>query len=396
MSSEDVLDILKNEKSAIDRFKNQSLLKKQFGEEGVKIYLLIGEKKTVGEVLSSAGVTEERLVEVLEYMDQNDMIQIGAAQNVPQPPSVQETSVASSATPFPPSHQEEAEEEISREEIKKYKDLSPFEKIVFDKYGKTGLQVYGLIDGERTAEEILNETGISEVKLVEILEFMDKQGIINLEKPASSDTKELASDTGVVDNAALINLPEPLLEEEEAPPPVTPTDVDTAEVVPIDVPIKQQISTVGKISMDAELTFRYGSLGPKLFSAIDNRKDTVHLVLETGLSFDRMDDILAFLGQRGAMLFATLSLDDIRERYGLDGVKIYDNYGREGVLLYELIGRAKNLRDIVSYSRLAPERAAEIFLFIHKILGLEINLDKSALYRELGISEPVSKPPPPA
>jgi hypothetical protein len=50
--------------------------------------------------------------------------------------------------------------------------LSPLEKIIFNKFGKEGVDVYNLIDGEKTAEQILNETGVSESKLVEILDLV--------------------------------------------------------------------------------------------------------------------------------------------------------------------------------------------------------------------------------
>ncbi|MCX6769863.1 MAG: hypothetical protein NT051_04260 [Candidatus Micrarchaeota archaeon] len=73
--------------------------------------------------------------------------------------------------------------------------LSPLEKILFDQYGEVGVRVYNLIDGEKTAEEILRETGMSEAKLVEILEFMDERGIIKLEKPAGSPSSPPPKDS---------------------------------------------------------------------------------------------------------------------------------------------------------------------------------------------------------
>jgi len=69
---------------------------------------------------------------------------------------------------------------------------SPVEKIIFDRYGDIGLRTYSLTDGQRTAEEIMKETGLTEAKLVEILDFMDAQGIIKLDYPKGSlpSTKE--------------------------------------------------------------------------------------------------------------------------------------------------------------------------------------------------------------
>lgn len=444
MAEKDVLDVVKNERSAIDRFKNQSLLRKQFGEEGLKVYSLIGEKHTVGDIISSAGISEERLVEILEFMDENGMIAVGASpapekeeagegaeeagekeeevggkeaearevegeaedgagvEEAPLPrkgvrkPSVEEVSGGEKAgewsAPQKPAGKKpvggssllDGGERVEAREAPRGSSLSPFEKIIFDKFGATGLSVYKLIDGERTAEEILNETGVSEVRLVEILEFMEKQGIIKLEKP-KEEVVESVAPSFEAEERALVELPEPLLEEEEAPPAKVEEKIDFDEAVPIDVPIKQSMGVIQKITLEADLTRKFGGSARKVYNAIDNRKDTVSLVVETGVSFDSMDEVLAYLGQKGAALFATLSQDDVQERYGKDGLRVYDKYGREGVLLYEFIGRASSLREIVARSQLPPERAVEIFIHIHQVLGLEVPLDKTALYRELGI-----------
>lgn len=61
--------------------------------------------------------------------------------------------------------------------------LSPIEKLIKEKYGEIGLRVYGLMDGYRTAEAIMEQTGVSQEKLVEMIDFMDEEGIIRLEYP---------------------------------------------------------------------------------------------------------------------------------------------------------------------------------------------------------------------
>ncbi|VVC03122.1 Uncharacterised protein [Candidatus Bilamarchaeum dharawalense] len=65
-------------------------------------------------------------------------------------------------------------------------ELSPVEKIIFDKYGKKGLKVYELIDGKISTTEILARVDLTQPKLVEILDFMNEQGIIRLGYPAGS------------------------------------------------------------------------------------------------------------------------------------------------------------------------------------------------------------------
>ena len=63
--------------------------------------------------------------------------------------------------------------------------LTPGERKIKAEYGQVGIDVYNLIDGQRTAEEIMKSTGITETKLIEMLDFMEKKGIIKLEHPGT-------------------------------------------------------------------------------------------------------------------------------------------------------------------------------------------------------------------
>ncbi len=56
------------------------------------------------------------------------------------------------------------------------------EKAISDKYGDTGLQVYTLIDGHKTSEQILHKTHLHARKLVEIIDFMNKNKFILLKQ----------------------------------------------------------------------------------------------------------------------------------------------------------------------------------------------------------------------
>lgn len=66
--------------------------------------------------------------------------------------------------------------------------LGAVEKVIFDRYGKQGLNVYKLVNGTAMASEIMRKTGLGERQLVEILDFMDNQGIITLNHSSGSMT----------------------------------------------------------------------------------------------------------------------------------------------------------------------------------------------------------------
>ncbi|MEM3030289.1 MAG: hypothetical protein QXH27_01010 [Candidatus Micrarchaeia archaeon] len=379
------LDITKKEVSPVEAFKFQNMLFQQFGEDGVKVYGALGEHRNVGDLMNLTGVSESRLLEILDFMDKNGMIAMTKAAAPAAPPEKVLTEEEIEEKKRMEKAGRERVLEI-REEKPPEEEMSPFEKVVFDKFGKIGLRVYSLIDGEKTAEEILAETGISEVQLVEMLEFMDKQGIIKLEKP-EEEKEEEEKEEGEEEEKPEEEFPAPLIEEKGLPPAApaaAPPEEISEEAIPIDVPIKQALGAVNRIALDAELVARFGGRAKRLYDAIDNRKDTVRLARETGMSLEEMDEALAFLGQRGALVFATLSSDDVRERYGLEGERIYNKYGRDGVLLYELIGVVKSFRDMVALSRLQPDKAADIFLYIHDVLAIETPLTKEMLFKELG------------
>ncbi len=282
--------------------------------------------------------------------------------------------------------------------------LSPLEKIIHDKYGEIGVQVYNLIDGEKTAEEILRQTGVSEAKLVEILEFMDEQGVIKLEKPPE---KESADDEGKGDVEEGKDEPaqeprfKPITEEEpeETPfvPPKTPAKEEpkkeikpvepefAEDIVLVDVPSINKLSLMQKALMFAELSTKFPKGARQLVDLSDGNRDFVDLSLATGLSFFDIDAILAYFGKKGFVSFRQLAREEIKKKYGEDGFSIYKRFGREGLLLYEMIGKEASLRDIILKSRFDPDRAIDILIFIHKVLGLDVPIDRNIIYRQLGL-----------
>ncbi|VVC02974.1 Uncharacterised protein [Candidatus Burarchaeum australiense] len=57
--------------------------------------------------------------------------------------------------------------------------FTPNEKIIYERYGKMGVQVYHLIDDKKDIDEISKEVGISKDELVDMLDFMEKKGIVS-------------------------------------------------------------------------------------------------------------------------------------------------------------------------------------------------------------------------
>jgi hypothetical protein len=52
-----------------------------------------------------------------------------------------------------------------------------------------------------------------------------------------------------------------------------------------------------------------------------------------------------------------------------------------------MIGKEASLKDIIAKSKVDADRAIDIFVFIHKVLGLDIPLDRDMIYRQLGLKK---------
>ncbi len=54
-------------------------------------------------------------------------------------------------------------------------------------------------------------------------------------------------------------------------------------------------------------------------------------------------------------------------------------------MLYELIGKEMNIKQMGNMVSKDKEKVVEIFQFIHKVLGIDLPIDKEVLRKQLGI-----------
>lgn len=448
-------------KTSLQVFKDQSLLRRKFGDDAVKLYDRIIGNRTAHELMEELHMPDERFVSILEFMNNNAMVSIvpdhevrgrdaplgepgdEGADGEKTPADEEGQSIPSDGEPAEPpqeegepegepadsSHEEsgppegsdeppaEEEEEKPRARTSRGREirpepspeeegeslLSPLEKVLFEKYGDVGVRIYNLIDGEKTAEEILRETGVTEARLVEILEFMDEQGIIKLEKPPEIPVAEKEEETEKSEPDQEPRF-KPIVEEEpeetpfsppKAPDKEKPKSVEQKiaeeeegldeEIVMVDVPELARLSLMQKALLFAELSTKFGKSAKELVELVDGKRDFIDLSLNTGLSFFDIDAIMAYFGKKGLVSFRQLERDEIKKKYGEDGFAIYKRFGRDGLLLYEMIGKEASLKDIIVKSKLDTDRSIEILIFIHRVLGLDVPIDKGLIYRQLGM-----------
>jgi len=497
--------ITKLEKGPLQRFKNQNLLIKKFGEVGITVYKAITGKRTTRELQKDLEMEQEILDEIISYMEEAGMIQLAqtgeepAKKKGPKTEEMKEDAVApeekeertseeenpaeeektteeeiqpaeeekevkreeeeaapvedeeirpieeetpkeketefeipkeerreddeirpieereSAAAPeeetetreeeeIKPERKSEREEpepaeeestekegipreeksdgEISTEELSireegtssEEEGLSPVEKIIKDKYGDVGIKVYTLIDGQRTAEEIMKETGLSESKLVEMLDFMDEEGIIKLEYPGEKKKAQSKIEKSVEREGFT-----PIVEEEEM------LDKEIGKN-PVEVPIKTPLNAVEALYLRTKTLLKFGERGGKALESINGKNDVIDISLENLIPLYEMNDLLNFLLEQRRIMLKPLTRAEIRKKYGDDGYAIYKKYGKDGVFFYELVGKDMKIKDMVKlvYKDVEAnkEKIADMFLFIHQILKIDLPIDKDLLYRE--------------
>ncbi len=279
--------------------------------------------------------------------------------------------------------EEEVPEEVEEEEPEEEEEsgeLTPSELMIQKKYGNVGIKVYNLIDGQRTAEEIMEETGITESELIEMLDFMEKEGIIRLEHPEKKRgavTEEKRS------------LFAPLVEEESK----LEQPISKLEGHGVDVPSKVKANIFSEIQLKAKIMVKLGKKGVEAYELMDGKNDVVDIAYKSGVPLYFVYTLIDLLKKVQAVELKPMSRDQIRAKYGEDGYSVYKKYGRDGVMLYQLIGKELNLKQMAELTSMDNEKVVEMFMFIHKLLGIDLPIDADILYQRLGVEKKKKEEP---
>ncbi|MBD3398466.1 hypothetical protein GF412_04545 [Candidatus Micrarchaeota archaeon] len=283
-----------------------------------------------------------------------------------------------------PSERKEEEEEPEEEDEDIF--LTPGEKKIKAKYGQVGIDVYNLIDGQRTAEQIMKSTGVTETKLIEMLDFMEKKGIIKLEHPGTKRKKKRrAPKMPKVKEVGFA----PMLEEGVSPE--KPLGGELGKEFTLDVPSKLPGNMLREIQMKANLMIKFKKPGAKAFELMNGSRDAVEIALKTGLPLYRVYKVMAYLQREGMVKLEPSTREEIKRKYGEDGYSVYKRYGRDGVMLYQLIGKDMDLKQMADLTSEDKKRVVEIFMFIHRLLGIELPIDEDVLLERIQSAGPVPK-----
>lgn len=301
----------------------------------------------------------------------------------PKEPEPEEEELETSGREIAPDSGEGQEDEGEDEEDEEDIFLTPGEKKIKAKYGEKGIKVYNLIDGQRTAEEIMRSTGVTEKTLIEMLDFMEKEGIIKLEHPGTKKPKSGGAPPASVSEAAAkgdIGFA-PMLEEQSTPE--KPLGGEEGKAFTLSVPKKIGGGMLKEIQAKTNLMLKYKQPGVKVLEMINGSRDSVELSIKSGLPLYTVCEILSVLERDGVVKLEPAARTEIQKKYGEDGYSVYKKYGREGVMLYQLIGKDMDLREMARQTSKDVDKVVKIFMFIHKLLGIELPIDEDVLLERL-------------
>lgn len=162
--------------------------------------------------------------------------------------------------------------------------------------------------------------------------------------------------------------------------------------ISLDVPAKATKDIISEINAKAKVMLKFGKDYVKAFELIDGKRDVVDLSVQLKMPIYKLYELLSFLQELRVVMLKPAPREDIRRKYGEDGYSVYKKYGREGVLLYQLIGKEMSLKEMASLTTTDSNRVIEMFMFIHKLLGIELPIDEDVLRERLGIKKE-EKPP---
>ncbi|MEM4296579.1 MAG: hypothetical protein QXI89_02650 [Candidatus Anstonellales archaeon] len=265
-------------------------------------------------------------------------------------------------------------EELPTEEIRERETakLSDEERDVYNVYGETGVDVLNKLKEGKTTKEISLALGMEERDIKEIENFLLNKGYIKA-KEAVVETTQKA---------------EPAEEDKYAP--LTAKGEELVSAVKDEDAIKlikmKKLSFFDKLKNKFFIVLRHKKFGRLIFETIDKEKevDTITLVEKNLIDIKKVEAVIEDMKKAGIIEISQLSRDEIRKKFGYDSLSIYRKYGKAGVIMYDLVGKDLRLKEIANLAGLTDkEKIYEIFSFIHRLLGIEIPLDKTLIMKQL-------------
>ena len=257
--------------------------------------------------------------------------------------------------------EEKKEEGEEKEQAKPKIDiskLSSLERSVYDTVGEEGIIIFRIADGRMTLEKAAEKLGISMDKVKDLINKMEGKFIrVETERSGPEEGVKVSNEEKVLKKY----------------------------FEPVDIPKKVDINPISFFAISSEIAIQFGPSAKKLFDIIDGKLDTIQLAATIETPLDYVDSVMWFLADKKALKFTTLKLDEIKQKYGRTGLKIYREFGREGLLLYILLSKFSDPIYAIKSSGIEPIKGVEVYEFIYNLLSPQFTLNKKELLEKLSI-----------
>ncbi len=221
--------------------------------------------------------------------------------------------------------------------------LSALEKSIYLDAGEKGVLLFRMADGKTTIDQAAEAIGLTQEETNDLIEKLKSKYIF-------LEFEEVKKETIVIEKKQ--------------------------EVTPIDLPKKTAADSMTSFTLGSELAIRFGPAGKKIYDIIDGKFDTTQIAAEALVPLDFVDDVLWFLSERKQLHFTKLKTDDIKNRYGSIGFRIYNEYGREGIFIYVLLQKLADPFSSIRISGIDEVKALDMYEFIHKTANLPFPFNK--------------------
>ena len=430
------MKIKKVEETYLMKFKNQVKISKMFGKEAIKVYNAIPKDNWIDEeeLAKITGMDKSTVIKIMEFMEKEGMVitpekevvkekVVEKVKEMPtkvlekgiEPKKVVEEKEIKEEFEIKPEIEEikteevremrktEEIEEIKTEEAKKEEkieleretkeeelgfeeeikpefevgtvekveeeeieekpqlSLSDEEKQIYDAFGESGIEVYKKLKEGKTPREIAISLGMNEGDVNEIKDFLINKGLI--EQEVVEEEEKYAPLTGKEEEAVVIK------------------EEDAVKLVKL-----KNLSFVDKIKDKFSIVMKFKKQGRIIFETLEKEKEitNVELVEKLNIPINTVESVINELKKMNIVETRTLDRDEIRKLFGYDSLAVYKKFGKNGIIMYDLVGKDLPLKEIAKLSSITDkEKVFEIFLFIHKLLGIEIPIDKSLIMKQL-------------
>ncbi len=427
------MKIKKVEETYLMKFKNQVKISKMFGKEAIKVYNAIPKDNWIDEeeLAKITGMDKSTVIKIMEFMEKEGMVitpekevveekivekvketkakvlreEIGPKKVVEEKEIKEEVEIKPEIEEIKPEEVQEMrkEEEIKTEETKKEEkieleretneeelgfeeeikpefevgtlekfeeeeieekpqlSLSDEEKQIYDAFGESGIEVYKKLKEGKTPREIAISLGMNEGDVNEIKDFLINKGLI--EQAVVEEEEKYAPLTGKEEEAVVIK------------------EEDAVKLVKL-----KNLSFVDKMKNKFAIVMKFKKQGRMIFETLEKEKEitNVELVEKLNIPINTVESVINELKKMNIVETRMLERDEIRKLFGYDSLAVYKKFGKNGIIMYDLVGKELPLKEIAKLSSITDkEKVFEIFVFIHKLLGIEIPIDKSLITKQL-------------